>query len=80
MLAGMTATLATHVEHWARQMAESGTVLEAGPRHGAGLATACRGVAAQALPPALVAVARRLSEGDLASLEAQLLRSLSRVV
>ncbi|PWJ54974.1 hypothetical protein SAMN06264364_105183 [Quadrisphaera granulorum] len=74
----MTATLAAHVDRWAHEILASPIPVEVQPSHGASLASACRGEQAHQLPPALVAVARRLSEGDLAALEARLVRSLAR--
>ncbi|TNM59952.1 hypothetical protein FHN55_19285 [Streptomyces sp. NP160] len=74
----MAATLAAHVDRWAHEIVASGTPVEVLPDHGASLAQACRGEHATDLPSALVAVARRLPDGDLASLEARLARSIAR--
>jgi hypothetical protein len=74
----MAATLAAHVDRWAHEIVASGAPVEVHPDHGASLAQVCRGEHATELPQALVAVARRLPEGDLASLEARLARSIAR--
>jgi len=74
----MTATLAAHVDRWAHEIVTAGTPVEVHPDHGASLASACRGELAGVLPSSLVAVARRLPEGDLAALEARLVRSIAR--